>query len=92
LHLLPERFVKIRHYGLLGNRNRQERIERARESLGVKEAEVVETGPTLNAQPSTLNSDQRLRCPHCGALALFCVEEVPRTLRWIKPVWICDSS
>jgi hypothetical protein len=92
LHLLPERFVKIRHYGLLGNRDRQERITRARESLGAKEAETVETGPTLNAQPSPLNSDQRLRCPHCGALALVCVGEVPRSLRWIKPILICDSS
>jgi hypothetical protein len=92
LHLLPERFVKIRHYGLLGNRNRQERIARARESLGVKEAEVVETEPALNAQRSTLSSAERLRCPHCGAVALIWVEEVPRRLRWIKPILICDSS
>lgn len=91
-HLLPERFVKIRHYGLLGNRNRQERIARARESLGVKTAETVETEPTLNAQPSTRDSTERLRCPHCGAAALIWVEEVPRRLRWIKPILICDSS
>ena len=26
LHVLPERFVKIRHYGLLGNRQRQARL------------------------------------------------------------------
>jgi hypothetical protein len=24
LHLLPERFVKIRHYGLVGNRQRHQ--------------------------------------------------------------------
>lgn len=92
LHLLPERFVKIRHYGLLGNRGRQERIARARESLGVEETEVVETGPARNVQPSSLNTDQGLRCPHCGAMALVWVEEVPRRLRWIKPILNCDSS
>ena len=92
LNLLPERFVKIRHYGLLGNRNRQERIARARESLGVKEAEEDETEPALNTEPSTPNPSERLRCPHCGALALVCVEEVPRRLRWIKPVLNCDTS
>jgi DNA-directed RNA polymerase subunit RPC12/RpoP len=92
LHLLPARFVKIRHYGLLGNRDRQERLERARESLGVKTAEVDETGPALNAQPSTLSTAERLRCPHCGADALILLEELPRRLVWIKPVWICDSS
>ena len=92
LHLLPERFVKIRHYGLLGNRNRQERIARARASLGVKPAPELQTEPARNAQPSTPNTDQRLRCPHCGARALVCVGEVPRRLRWIKPILICDSS
>ena len=35
LHVLPERFVKIRHYGLLGNRHKQTRLARARELLGV---------------------------------------------------------
>jgi len=35
LHVLPERFVKIRHYGLLGNRQKPTRLARARELLGV---------------------------------------------------------
>ena len=34
LHLLPERFVKIRHYGLLANRGRHERVAQARALLG----------------------------------------------------------
>ena len=33
LHLLPERFVKIRHYGLLANRGRRERLARVKASL-----------------------------------------------------------
>jgi hypothetical protein len=33
LHLLPERFVKIRHYGLLGNRQRQSKVACARALL-----------------------------------------------------------
>jgi hypothetical protein len=33
LHILPERFVKIRHYGLLANRNRHVRIAQARDAL-----------------------------------------------------------
>jgi hypothetical protein len=92
LHLLPERFVKIRHYGLLGNRDRQKRIWQARESLGVKTAEVIATEPSLDKQPSTHNWSERWRCPHCGALALVCVGEEPRQRRGIKPVLICDTS
>lgn len=68
LHLLPERFVKIRHYGLLGNRNRQARVEQARQSLGVNPAEAV---------PSTVTPAEPLRCPYCGAAALQWIQEVP---------------
>jgi hypothetical protein len=33
-HVLPERFVKIRYYGILGNNQRVERLERCRRMLG----------------------------------------------------------
>jgi hypothetical protein len=35
LHILPPRFVKIRYYGLYGNRNRKETIQRCQALLGV---------------------------------------------------------
>lgn len=92
LHLLPERFVKIRHYGLLGNRNRRERIERARRYLGARAPEPpTESARELNSDPEH-KAQPRLRCPQCGANTLVCLEEVPRQWRWIRPVWICDSS
>jgi hypothetical protein len=34
LHILPQRFVKIRHYGLLSNRNRQTLINKCKALLG----------------------------------------------------------
>jgi TIR domain/Putative transposase len=34
LHILPRGFVRIRHYGLLANRCRNERLERCRKLLG----------------------------------------------------------
>jgi hypothetical protein len=33
LHVLPDRFVRVRHYGLLGNRNRQRQIARCQQLL-----------------------------------------------------------
>lgn len=93
LHLLPERFVKIRHYGLLGNRNRRQRLERARTALGLAAAPVAPEQPVPNpparapAEPAP-----RPRCPHCGADALVLVEQLARRVRWIKPAFICDSS
>jgi hypothetical protein len=45
LHVLPDGFVKIRHFGLLGNRNRNACLEACRTLLRVKESvpSVVET-------------------------------------------------
>jgi hypothetical protein len=36
LHVLPERYVRIRHFGLLANRNRKEAITLCREILGAE--------------------------------------------------------
>jgi DNA-directed RNA polymerase subunit RPC12/RpoP len=93
LHLLPERFVKIRHYGLLGNRNRQQRLERALAALGLTAASAEPEQPVVNLPAGTAaQSAPPLRCPHCGADALVWLQEVPRGLRWIRPDLICDSS
>jgi hypothetical protein len=59
LHILPERFVKIRHYGLLANRNRHARIAQARAALpspADKTKVVPKPSPTATALPV---------CPHC---------------------------
>jgi hypothetical protein len=89
LHLLPERFVKIRHYGLLGNRDRKTRIARARQCLGVK----AEAGQTMMAPAAIAQeSPERLRCPHCGALALIWMSQLPPGRRNLDRVAICDSS
>jgi hypothetical protein len=36
MHILPDRFVKIRHYGILGNRNKHLKFKRCLEIFGVK--------------------------------------------------------
>jgi hypothetical protein len=85
LHLLPERFVKIRHYGLLANRGRQERVARAQALLGVPPALTEQTQPPgpLNIESSDCDpqSVQRWICPFCGHRALVWVETVGRGAR-----------
>ena len=88
LHVLPERFVKIRHYGLLGNRQRRERLACARELLGVcapppeKESLVVRTA---SPEPAAAC------CPFCHCRTLILVREVsPR--RAVGPHPRLDSS
>jgi Putative transposase/Transposase zinc-binding domain len=82
LHFLPPRFVKIRHYGLLANRGRQPRLERARAWLNPGQS----TAPAPAPKPRTLPV-----CPHCGWTALFLVQVVPPQ-RFQSPPALTDSS
>jgi len=88
LHVLPERFVKIRHYGLLGNRKRQERLEQARQLLGVARPPAPETAPL--APPGNFELPP-VRCPFCQQPAWLLLGEIaPR--RAARPVAVLDSS
>jgi Putative transposase/Transposase zinc-binding domain len=82
LHFLPPRFVKIRHYGLLANRQREQRLQRARALLPADPAAPVAPRPQLRSLPV---------CPHCGWAALFLVRVVP-PLRLPPPPSPTDSS
>jgi len=78
LHVLPERFVKIRHYGLLGNRHKQARLAHARQLLGA-------LPPPAPTQPKPLPELLRappaqpapVCCPFCQRPGLVKVRDVP---------------
>ena len=40
LHILPHRFVKIRHYGILSNKNRKTKLKLCKELLGVARDDI----------------------------------------------------
>ncbi len=79
LHLLPERFVKIRHYGFLGNRQRHKRVPLARELL-VKSGVPSPSLPPPTPPPGPV-------CPFCGSQKLLLIQIVEP----IRPA-IVDSS
>jgi len=80
LHLLPERFVKIRHFGLLSNGQRQLRVAQARTLLS--QAAPVEVTCEV--------SERTTVCPHCGSSRLLLVEIVPRLAA--MPPRVLDST
>ncbi len=68
LHLLPERFVKIRHYGLLANRNRRTHIATARAALppAPEPAAALPVARAPEAAPATeAPTGLPVCCPHC---------------------------
>lgn len=77
LHILPPRYVKIRHYGLLGNHQRQEKIAKARRLLGVcppeHNAQAPDT-PAPEAQAAAPAKPLYPTCPHCGSANLILIE------------------
>jgi Putative transposase/Transposase zinc-binding domain len=68
LHVVPPGFVRIRHFGLLANRTRQDKLARCRQLLAVAAAAATALLPTQNrATPGTGTVEAApVRCPVCG--------------------------
>jgi hypothetical protein len=68
LHVLPEGFQRIRHYGFLSNCHRAEQLALCRRLLGVATATVVSIVARLDyrAQYEQMTGHSLERCPACG--------------------------
>lgn len=78
LHVLPSRYVKIRHYGLLAAGNVNTKLEQAHEILG-----RVVTGPMIEPKDwlehlRLLTGIDLLRCPRCHTGRMQ-IRSLPRT-------------
>jgi hypothetical protein len=82
LHLLPERFVKIRHFGFLSNRQRQSKLAQARRLLAKRSAPSIAVAPE---PASPRNMAPPVLCPYCGSDQLLLVEIVPPQCRGAVP-------
>lgn len=63
LHILPPHFMKIRYYGLLGNRNKKKKLLKCKILTRTK-IYTKKQLPTLELLKQTLGKDFNL-CPHC---------------------------
>jgi len=87
LHVLPDGFQRIRHFGFLANGNRQAKLTRIRELLPAPQQQVVPA--TQNAVTSTIEAEApasttddewRPACSECGG-KMDIVETLPRARR-----------
>jgi hypothetical protein len=101
-HVLPSGFVRVRHYGLLANRHRQEKLARCRELLGMAVTPPADTAPSapdpvLATATETTVTPTRV-CPRCGAGRMVVVAEFPPmpsaagTRAGLEPCLTWDSS
>ena len=86
MHVLPDGFQRIRHYGLLGNRHRAENLTRCRELLGVV-APPTEPQWDYRERYRQLTGEDPLRCPQCRIGQLLRIAVLPAQVRVG-----CDSS
>jgi len=66
LHVLPSGFVRIRYYGLLGNRDHSAKLRRCRELLGTSPELPPATPESMEALLQRLTGVDIQRCPVCG--------------------------
>src|SRR4051812_35142133 len=73
LHVLPRRFHRIRHYGMLAGSSRKASLARARELLA--------TAPPTDDETPTEPRDGRPPCPCCGGPMVI----IEMFARWCQP-------
>jgi hypothetical protein len=83
IHVLPGGFVRIRHYGLLSNRRRREKLAVCRELLrAAASSEVMPAQAPSLASPRSLEVEVTKAwcaalCPKCGVGRMVIFEELP---------------
>jgi hypothetical protein len=89
-HVLPSGFVRIRHFGLLANRHREEKLARCRsllnatptvcnpELLPAEPTEATKTESGVGAAADAV-PESSVRCPVCGKGRMVVIEVLPRS-------------
>ena len=86
LHVLPHGFHRIRYFGFLGNRYRQDKLARCRQLLGMALPEVSSEPPVVQDyrdRYETLTGTSLRQCPFCHRGHMIVVREIlppPRLL------------
>lgn len=93
LHVLPPGLQRIRYYGLMGNRHRQEKLAHCRQLLQMTpEASSptdVEAPSDYRDRYEALTGLSLHQCPHCRRGRMVTVEQITRPT---QPPFIVDTS
>lgn len=84
LHVLPRGFMRIRHYGFLANRCRQQKLALCRHLLSLDPS--PESSPDASPAPvePTAATDPNPVCPACGKGHLLLMETFKTLPDWLK--------
>lgn len=87
LHVLPDGFQRIRYYGFLGNRYREEKLARSRQLLGMGAQPETPCSPEdYRDRYERLTGSSLRECPSCGHGHMVLVETLtPPGTRHLPP-------
>ena len=81
LHVLPPGFQRIRHFGLLANRHRQEKLSLCRKLLTTPAVELLPAPKECLAALAVIVPTLPTHCPRCGVGEMIRIEILP-PYRW----------
>lgn len=84
-HVLPRGFVKIRHYGLLANRQRDDKLTLCRRLLAAAQLAAGLTAVMAADNKEAVAPAQPQRCPQCGGCRLVRMELSTETAETALP-------
>lgn len=81
LHTLPARFQRIRHFGMLANRHRKEKLALCRKLLSDPVSELLPGVASCLVLLAALTSEAPPPCPECGVGTMIRIGTLP-VYRW----------
>jgi hypothetical protein len=82
IHTLPARFQRIRHFGMLANRHRKQKLALCRKLLSDPVSELMPgVVPCLLLLTALTSEAPPARCPECGVGTMIRIETLP-VYRW----------
>jgi len=90
LHVLPDGFVRIRHFGFLANRYKKENIQHCRELIGHSEQIPETTEKNYQQRMLELTGIDITLCPCCKKGSMIVIEKIPE--QWKAIPQYMDSS
>ena len=78
LHVTPPGLCRMRHYGFLSNRVKEQRLARCRMLLGPAEASAGVASSSLAALLLRLIGEEQSRCPQCAQGRMVLVQLLPK--------------
>lgn len=89
LHIVPHKFVRIRHYGFLSNRNKKQSLQICRLALNVKKIKVLETkAVVIKEEGLQINA----YCPCCKKVTIHHIIDMLPPIRGDPKQYLINNT